>query len=299
MAATYTALFYAPEGQDEAAINAALFAAADAVDRQMSGWKPLSDINRLGAAPPGEWVDLPPQLVAVLQSALEIGRASGGMFDIAVGDLVSAWGFGPPERRNDPARIRALTGAPRISAMEGLELDAEAGRARRLAPICLDLSGIAKGYGVDELARCLEAWGITEYLVGIDGEMRGRGGKPGGEPWAVVVELPHYSESQPMGVIELLDRAIATSGDYRNWVSVAGMRLSHTMNPKTGVPLQNHVASVSVLAETCMEADAWATALMVLGGDAGAELARARGMDVLFVLRDGAQLRQLPVGVFA
>ena len=173
----------------------------------------------------------------------------------------------------------------------------EAGRrARKHAPLSLDLSGIAKGYGVDEMARVMETFAVPSWLVGIDGEMRAKGLKPGGSPWAVALERPERGTRDAMGVIELTDMAVATSGNYRHWVDMGGKTLSHTMNPKTGAPLENNLASVSVLAATCMEADAWATVLMVLGEKAGQQTAKKLGIDAIFVLQDGAVLSTLESG---
>ena len=297
MGTRYSARFFA-EGAHEAMISAGLFAAVDAVDRQMSTWKQDSDLSRLNTAPVGQWIKLPPEMAIVLAEALRVERASGGAFDAAVGDAVNAWGFGPAEPHERPQRGVAPPSV-RPAARDSLEFD-EAGRCvRKRAPISIDLCGIAKGFGVDELAHCLERFGITSYLVGIDGELRARGRKPDGTQWTVAIERPDYETRDVMGVLELSDTAIATSGDYRHWIEVSGTRLSHTMDPRTGEPLRNRVASVTVLAGTCMEADAWATALMVMGDEAGPEFARARGLDALFVVRAGDDLVQRAVGCFA
>jgi thiamine biosynthesis lipoprotein len=221
----------------------------------------------------------------VLRLGLDIGRASGGAFDIGMGDAVTAWGFGPEGAQ--PARIRAALDARRRPAFEALELDPLAGRARKTAPLALDLGGIAKGYGVDRLAETLTGFAITAGLVGIDGEMRALGLKPDGEAWTIAVEAPDPERRAPHAVLSLHDAAVATSGDYRHWVEVQGRRLSHTMDPRSGGPLAASPASVTVVARTCAEADAWATALMVLGVDAGAALAHETGLDALFLMRAG------------
>ena len=161
------------------------------------------------------------------------------------------------------------------------------GLACKTAPLSLDLCGIAKGFGVDEMARVMDAFGIRSWLVGIDGEMRARGVKPDGEPWAVAHERPDRHCRAAMGVIELTDMAVATSGNYRRWIEVDGRFLSHTMDPATGAPLENSIASVSVLAPTCMAADAWATALLVLGAETGTRLAETSRMGAIIVLSDG------------
>lgn len=296
MGTRYTALFYAAPGLDEAAINGRLLAVVDTVDRQMSTWKADSDLSRLNAAAVGEWVAVPSELLGVLDCALQISRQSGGAFDIGVGDLVDAWGFGPAGAAPAAAQITALRGRPRVLATAALELDAPQGRVRKLAPVRLDLSGIAKGFGVDELARCLDGLGLTHYLVGIDGEMRGRGAKPGGEPWAVAVEKPLRGVRDVMGVMELSDMAIATSGDYRHFFEAGGQHIAHTMHPASGAPLRNRLAAVTVLAPDCMHADAWATALLVAGESEGPCLARAQGLQALFVVREGETWREILVG---
>jgi len=297
MGTRYSARFFA-EPVDEARIKADLHAAVDAVDRQMSTWKPDSDLSRLNAAPVGQWIPVPPELAIVLAEALRIGRESGGAFDIAVGDLVNGWGFGPGEPRHESMQLSSPSGGRRCSANDGLELDMAGNLVRKLAPLTLDLSGIAKGFGVDELARCLERFGITSYLVGIDGELRARGRKPDGKSWIVAVERPDYEKRDAMGVLEMSDISVATSGDYRHWIDFKGAKLSHTMNPLLGGPLRNRLASVTVLADTCMSADGWATALMVMGEEAGPDFARAHGMDALFVMREVGQLTELVVGKF-
>jgi thiamine biosynthesis lipoprotein len=134
---------------------------------------------------------------------------------------------------------------------------------RKAAPIALDLNGIAKGYGVDRLAETLREHGIADALVGIDGEMRAMGLRPDGEAWTIAVEAPDAERRTPHSILALQDAAVATSGDYRHWVEVQGRRLSHTMDPRRGAPLIASPASVTVVARTCAEADAWATALMV------------------------------------
>lgn len=292
MGTRYTAVFYAPEGTDAATIGAALFAAVDQVDRQMSTWNPSSDLCRLNAAPEHTWIDVPAELTEVLATAMKIGVQSHGAFDIGVGALVEAWGFGPSQE-TPTAPMIAPQGSSRRPASARLEVDSARQQVLKRAPIAIDLSGIAKGYGVDQLAYCLDRWGMASYLVGIDGEMRARGSKPGGEAWTVAIEKPTYGVREVSSVMELKDVAIATSGDYRRWVDIDGKRYAHTMNPTLQQPLSNRLAAVTVLASTCMLADAWATALLVLGESEGLALARERGMDVLFVLRDSDSLHEV------
>jgi len=294
MGTRYTAVFYAPEGMDAQAVSASLFAAVDQVDRQMSNWTSASDLCRLNAAPENTWITMPPELAHVLETGLKVGLQSNGAFDMGVGALVAAWGFGPSARPLPPQRP-APDRQPFRPATALLEVDRIRQQVRKREPITLDLSGIAKGYGVDQLAHCLDSWKVSNYLVGIDGEMRARGVKPGGEAWAVAIEKPTFGKREVSGVMELQDAAIATSGDYRHWVEIDGKRYAHTMDPRSRQPLSNCLAAVTVLMPSCMLADAWATALLVLGEKDGVALAREKGIDALFVMREGSRLREVLV----
>jgi thiamine biosynthesis lipoprotein len=282
MGSRWSAVFFAAQRFDPQPVQAALQRAVDEVDARMSTWRPDSDLMRLNRAPVGTAVEVPEGLAHVLRLGLAIGRASGGAFDIGMGDAVQAWGFGP--HAADPERIRAALAAPRRPAYEVLEVS---GRwvCKREA-IALDLNGIAKGYGVDRLADALRACGIGQALVGIDGEMRALGLRPDGTAWTIAVEAPDPERRAPHSVLALQDAAVATSGDYRHWVAVQGRRLSHTMDPRRGAPLRSSPASATVVAPTCAEADAWATALMVVGVEAGLTLATSQGLSALFLLRD-------------
>ncbi|MFG1360101.1 FAD:protein FMN transferase [Xanthobacter tagetidis DSM 11602] len=294
MGARWSAVFFAAGGVDEVALTRRLQGALDRVERQMSTWRPDSDLEQLNAAPLGTWVAIPCELMGVLAAALEIGRLSGGAFDIGVGDLVQAWGFGCGTRVPDGGRIAALAGRPSFEPPKTLQLDPAGCRARRLAPLRLDLSGIAKGFGVDELAREMTEAGLSSWLVGVDGEMRAAGTKPDGRPWAVAHETPALGVREVLGVLELSGAAVATSGSYRHQVEVAGRRLSHTMDPSRGAPLENDLAAVTVLSDTCMAADAWATALLVRGAQDGPALARRLGLAALFVGSDGEVVSTWP-----
>ncbi|WP_297774538.1 FAD:protein FMN transferase [uncultured Roseovarius sp.] len=292
MGTCWSALFFAGPGFDPAPVRAALQTAVDEVDAQMSTWKPDSDLMRLNMAPVGAWVPVPDRLGEVLARGLEIGRASDGGFDLGMGDAVTAWGFGPEAAA--PERIRAAISADRVPAHAALEIGDH--HVRKSAPIALDLNGIAKGYGVDRLTETLRTHAITDALVGIDGEMRALGLRPDGQAWTIAVEAPDPERRAPHSILALQDAAVATSGDYRHWVEVQGRRLSHTMDPDRGGPLAHSPASVTVVAETCMAADAWATALMVRGRLVGATLARTLGLNALFIDRDGDHLRETRVG---
>lgn len=295
MGTRYSAIFYAPAGLDSSTLAAQLDAAVQQVDQQMSTYRPDSALNQLNAAPPQQWLQLPKELLEVMQAALLVGAQSNGAFDIAVGDLVNAWGFGPNQGQPDPEQINHLQRQQRQPAAALLTIEPGQQRVRKQAPACFDLNGIAKGFAVDQLAAVLNAQGIRRYLVGIDGEMRACGRKGDGKPWAVAVEKPVRGIREVMGVMELSDVAIATSGDYRHWRTLAGHDYAHSMHPLLRTPLRNQLSAVTVLADSCMLADAWATALMVLGEVAGPALAQTLGLHALFVLRDGDGWREILV----
>ena len=287
MGARWSAVFIAGPDLDEVALARRLQEAVDAVEQEMSPWRESSDVERFNRAPVGAWVRLPTNLFRVIEAALEIGDLSGGALDVGVGDLVEAWGLGAGSRSPNPSAIAALAARTVFRPPQTLQMDRASQSARRLAPLRIDLSAIAKGFGVDELARVMKEFGVSSFLVGIDGEMRAAGVKSDGRPWAVGHERPDPEARALMGVIELDDCAVATSGNYRHVATVAGRTVSHTMDPRRNAPLDNDLASVTVLAPTAMAADAWATALMVLGRDRGTALARDLGLRVVFVTNDG------------
>ena len=284
---------------DQNALSNALAAAVERVDQQMSPWKPDSDLMRLNRATPGEWVSLPPEIMAVLARALEIARLSDGAFDPGVGALVNAWGFGAERDDPDAAAIRVARQWGQPPAHQSLELYLAAGRARKHADALFDLCGIAKGYGVDQMTAVLQAHGVAHALAALDGELRALGTQASGEPWAVAVESPEPGRRAARGVIELADLAVATSGDYRRRVQIGDARLSHTMDGRRAAPVNNGVASVTVLATDCMSADAWATALLVAGPAEGMALAQRMRLEALFIVRREERWVEMGLGRFA
>lgn len=286
---------------DVQALQTALAAAVQQVDAQMSPWLPGSDLNRLNHAPVGAWVTLPTEILEVLVCALDVCRLSAGAFDPAAGALVDAWGFGAVRDAPDAEAIRTATSAApvaRTPTYEALELDSGMLRARKHAPMHLDLCGIAKGYAVDRMADVLRQNGVPHALVALDGELRAVGGQADGQPWAVAVESPETGRRAVHSVVELQDLAVATSGEYRHYLQVGDARLAHTMDTRRGAPVRNEVASVTVLARQCVHADAWATALLVAGPGEGLALAQRMGLEALWMLRRGNGLVTLGLGRF-
>lgn len=256
---------------------------------QMSQWEPGSDLSQFNRGAPGMWRSLPPEFNVVLAAGLGVAEASGGAFDPAMGALAELWGFGaagPTDAVPDAARIAE---ALRLGGRNGIEYDPLLLRARRYGRAALDFSGIAKGYAVDAVAAHLRGLGLADWLVEIGGELRGSGIKPDGQPWWVDLEAVPGVAAPPVRMA-LHGLAVATSGDYRRYFEVGGRRYAHTLDPRTGMPLDNGVVSVSVLHGECMLADAWATALTVLGSEAGLALAEREGLAMRMVVRGGREI---------
>ncbi len=268
----------------------------DRVDRRMSTYKPESEVSRFNASAGTGWFPVSAETARVVAKALEVWRESGGAFDITVAPLVDLWGFGPklvPERIPAGAEIEAAlarTGSRHLA----VRLEPPALR-KELPQLEIDLSAIAKGYAVDAVAAWLEARGIHDYLVELGGEVRVSGHHPDGRPWRVAVERAAEGRA---GVLELNAGAVATSGDYRNWFELDGVRYSHEIDPRTGRPVSHGLVQVTVLAPSCMEADAWATALLVAGPREGPDLARRLGLKALFLRRREGTLLEIPVAGF-
>lgn len=251
---------------------------------QMSHWDPASQLSRFNTAQVGGWHRIDPDFAHVMQAALDIATRSGGAFDPAMGAPVDLWGFGPPGPRDDLPSPGEIAIARAASRHDALDFDPLLLRLRRTRPARLDLSGIAKGYAVDAVAARLRALGCTDFLIEIGGELAGAGIQPDGQPWWVDVEIPPGVTLGPLRVA-LHGLAIATSGDYRRHAAHG----SHTIDPRTGRPLANNVASVTVLHASCMHADAWASALTVLGPEEGLALAASEGLAAHMVVRGGGE----------
>ncbi|WBS05854.1 FAD:protein FMN transferase [Pseudoduganella sp. SL102] len=273
-------------------LRAGLQAQLDDVVAQMSHWDPASDLGRFNRAPAGTWQVLPPAFFQVLAYALDVCRDSGGACDPCAGALVNLWGFGPVNRYDEPG-FTAPTPEQARGALPAarVRLDPVSHSALQPGGVQLDLSAVAKGYGVDRLARWLEGQGIRDYLVEVGGELRGAGLKPDGQPWWVALEGVDDVSCGDDGIVAALHGlAVATSGDYRRFFLHDGRRHAHTIDPRSGMPIENGLASVTVVAASCMACDAWSTALTVLGPVDGLALAERRGIAARFVVRTAGGL---------
>ncbi|WP_043517854.1 FAD:protein FMN transferase [Achromobacter arsenitoxydans] len=289
MGTTWSARMALPAGLAEASARQAVQAALDEVVAQMSTWEADSDITRYNQAGPG-WQAIPAEFFHVLRHALLLADDSGGAYDPTVGPLVNAWGFGPHQRAFEPPSPAAIEAARARCGWQRVALD-EAGQAvHQPGGVYLDLSSIAKGYGVDRAAMALDALGVANYLVEVGGELRARGKRPDGHAWRVAIEVPDASDDHALA-LPLNDYSIATSGDYRRHAGAGDARYAHTIDPRTGQPVRNQVASVTVLHRGCMQADALATVLTVLGETDGLAYARRHDLAALFILREPAAWR--------
>ena len=277
-----------------------LQAELDRVVAQMSHWEAASDLGRFNRAAAGTWHTLPREFATVIDYALTVSRDTGGAYDPCAGALVNLWGFGP-ERRFDQSGFHAPCAAAIdavLHARHAVEFDAAGSRLFQPGGVHLDLSSVAKGFAVDQLARCLRMQGVAHYLVEVGGELRGAGVKPDGQPWWVALEGVPNAQAAPGTIAALHGMALATSGDYRRSFSYGNRRASHTLDPRTGYPIDNDVASVTVLHPSCMAADALSTALTVLGETDGLAFAEARGLAARFLLRRPGALAEITTSAY-
>jgi len=281
------------EAEPPAALSELVETELEAVNRAMSTYLPdseLENFNRHGLGP----FAASAALLEVVAEAQRVADLSGGAFDVTVRPLVDAWGFGPPGTAETPGdelvdQLLATVG------FRFLEVNLERGEISKARPqLRVDLSAIAKGYGVDRVAAALEAAGQLEYMVEVGGEVRARGRNRNGEVWRIGIERPDELGREVHAAIPLADLALATSGDYRNFRMLGGRRISHTIDPRVGRPVAHDLASVSVVHPSCMTADAWATALEVLGPAEGPALAERLELAALFLVReDAGRFREL------
>ena len=283
---------------DEIREAAALVQASlDEVVAAMSSWEPDSDVSRFNASRSTEAVAISAQTAEVLVAAERASLATRNGFDVTVGPLVTAWGFGTGAQIAPTPPTDEVLDEIRTHVGHGLLVLDLAGPSlgKRDPEVEIDLSAIAKGYGVDRVARALEAAGHHDYLVEVGGELRAAGVKLDGKRWRVAIERPSEEMRAIHATLLLQDAAMATSGDYRNYYEIDGKRISHTIDPRNGRPITHALASVSVVDTSAMWADALATGLNVLGPAAGYHVAETQGIAAYFILRrDGGGFESRP-----
>ena len=288
MGTTYEVTVVADSLDDSrrAALRTAIAETLAHIDAVMSTWQPESELSRFNRADTTDPFPVSADMVTVFQHALAVSDLTGGAFDITVGPLVDAWGFGPPGHppaapaEADLARLRDRVGWQQVA------VDAPASTIRKRAPrVSADLSALAKGYAVDQVAELLAREGFSNHLVEVGGEVRAGGRSARDETWRVGIERPSAGPPAVYRTVALSGQALATSGDYRNTYLLDGQRVSHTIDPRTGRPMTHALASTSVIDPLCVRADAIATALMVLGPDDGYALAVEQDWPAFFIVR--------------
>jgi thiamine biosynthesis lipoprotein len=263
----------------------AVASALGSVVAQMSHYEPDSELAQLNRQPLGVPLNVSASTLQVFGVAESVYRASGGLFDVALGRAVDEWGFGPAGKPRRVPGAQALQALRQERHAGALRLDTAAGRITRQAPVQANLSGIAKGYGVDRAALALDALGLADYMVEAGGEIRTHGLNPDGKPWQLAIEQPDAMPQRAWFVLPLSGLSLATSGDYRNFFVQDGRRYCHEIDPVDATPTQHGLASVSVVASDCTVADAWSTALFVAGPERGLALAAQQGLAAYFIVR--------------
>lgn len=259
--------------------------ALESIENSMSTYRPDSELMSLNAAPVNTWINLSAPLYEVLMISQSVSELSAGAFDITAAPLVNLWGFGAKARAE--GTIPSATEITLARTNVGYEnlLLAENYSVYKKQAIELDLSAVAKGYAVDKIAELLDAQGINNYLVEIGGELRSKGRNVQGELWHIAIEAPQSINMTPQiqRIIDIDNISVASSGDYRNFFEVDGQEYSHTIDPRTGRPINHNLVSVTVLSDTTALADALATALIVLGKEQAMELANDHNIPVYFL----------------
>ena len=293
-----------PETGDWQKITGEIQERLDALDQKMSTYRSDSEICRFNTfTSTEEWFSVSKETAQVVHAALEISQLSEGAFDITVAPLVRHWGFGAgssprltgsfEELQSEAVRLKEQTGYDKLF----VRLDPPALK-KSIPALTIDLSAIAKGFAVDSIAELLEAHKITNYLIEVGGEVRGKGRKSKDKDWFVGIEKPTEQYSGNQQELPLKDQSLATSGSYLQYRTIGGQLVSHLIDPRSGLPAQignsvETLVSVAVLAPNCTQADAWATVMFVLGEQKGQELANRHKIAVLFLLQKGEEIREV------
>ena len=256
------------------------------LNQTFSTYIETSELMQFNQAKTGQPQAISEDMQVVMSIAQEVYGLTDGAFDPTVAPLVNLWGFGPNESNNVIPQSEQIQQALSVIGLNHLVLNKAAKKAQREQDIKLDFSAIAKGYAVDAVADLLESSGIQHYLVEVGGELRAGGYKPNGDLWRIAIERPSLVQGDVQQVIALQDVAVATSGDYRNYFEKNGKRYSHTIDPRIGYPVDHELASVTVIEETAVKADALATAMMVMGPEDSLMLAEKYNIPVYILVKE-------------
>jgi len=267
------------------------------INQLMSTYLPNSQLSEFNQSRDIGWHAVDIELASVVKSALDICQKSEGAFDITVGPLVNLWGFGASEANFKFPTETEIDIALCSIGCQHLKVRLSPPAINKKVPTWyVDFSAIAKGYAVDQLATILDKYKLQHYMVEIGGEIKAKGVAPHGDSWRIGIETPHKLRGSIVDVISLDNIAVATSGDYRNFFEHQDQRYSHTINPKTGYPIKHELASVTILNESTAEADAWATAFMVLGANKSIQIADELQLSGLLITRHGDDYKKTTFG---
>lgn len=280
--------------KDTLALQAEINSLLITVNKVFSTYLPDSEISIFNKSRSIEWEKQSPDFIGLLSEAMDINYKTDGAYDVTVGPLVNLWGFGPSFTDDNIPLQNEIDRALQKIGSGKLSIDFDQNLLKKSqSNLYIDFSSIAKGYGVDEVSDLLSSKGYKNYLVEIGGELRVKGLNSSNLHWKIAIEKPDVSKRVIQKVLNLTDVALATSGDYRNYFDYEGQRYSHTINPITGWPVKHNLVSVTVLAATSMKADAWATALMVLGAEKGYDSAIKNELSVLFIVMNNNKLEEI------
>ena len=268
------------------------------IARHLSTYEPDTELSRFNQSRDTGWIPASAGLIRVLTDARQVSELSHGAYDVTVGPLVNLWGFGPEDtgERRIPSETEIAAAKARIGYTHLVIRPSPPAIRKDIPDMYVDLNSIAQGYTVDRVAERLDGLGIANYLVEIGGELRGKGLNQLGGHWRIGIERPTPGERSVYTIIKIADVGVSTSGDYRDYFERDGQRYSHIIDPQTGRPVAHRLASVTVVSENTMRADALCTALMVLGPEEGYHLAEQAGLAAYFILKtdDGYTDRETP-----
>ncbi|MFO1368305.1 MAG: FAD:protein FMN transferase [Marinagarivorans sp.] len=268
----------------QAALADAVTQELNRLDQAISNYRPDSAIEQFNSQTTTEAVEVSAEIVQLIEIARSVNKASMGCYDLTIKPLFDLWGF-----KNNvftPPSEQALAETLKLVGMDKLETLDKTHLRKKIASLRVDLSSIGQGYSISTIAAILEAQQITNYIVEIGGELKARGQKPGNKPWRIALEKPLSNEQkiEKIAVFNSIEpMAMMPSGTYHHYFDADGKRYSHILDARTGKPITHTSASATVLNPDPTLADAWSTALLCLGSQAGTPIANAQGIAALYI----------------
>jgi len=285
---TYSVKILADNSDRKATLAQLIQARLDNIDKTLSTYRPDSEISRFNQHNQTTPFPVSKDFLEVVQLATNVSKAASGAFDITAAPLIDAWGFGSGEKNEQPPTENEIQEIRKRIGYNKIEIDPAASTLRKTqSDVVCNINAIAQGYTVDKIAEDLDAEGIANYMVEVGGEVRAKGQNIRGVPWQIGIEKPIATGRALAQIVALTDTSLSTSGDYRNYYEKDGVRFSHTIDPQTGRPITHTLASISVIHPQCSLADAFATAIMVLGPEKGYDFAQKQKLPALFIIHTG------------